>query len=114
MKISFCGREIAISVKKVFWLGKFTGLMFRRNKTPNLLFEFGSEKNIAIHSVFVFFPFLAIWLNEKNSVLEFKIVKPFTLHIKPEQKFAKLVEVPLSVENREIVRLFVDKKERFK
>ena len=56
---------------------------------------------------FVFFPFLAIWLDKKDRVLEWNVVKPFTTLVKPRQPFVKLIEVPLSSKNLPIVWFFV-------
>ena len=74
MKIRFNGKIHDISVTKVSVIVKFTGLMFRTSDTDNLLFEFGKFENTAIHSFFVFFPFVAVWLDSKGKVVGIKIV----------------------------------------
>lgn len=114
MKIRFKNKNVSIDVKKVSLLGKFTGLMFRSKNTRNLLFEFGSQEPAAIHSFFVFFPFLAIWLDKDNNVAEWDVVKPFIPLVKPKNQPARLVEVPINKKNKKIIALFVDKKETFK
>lgn len=110
MIINFKNKNIEIPVKKVSGLGKITGLMFKKKTAKNLLFEFNEKTNLRIHSYFVFFDFLAIWLDNKNRILEWKIVKSFTLSVKPKKSFFKLVEIPFNKKNEEIVRFFVGKR----
>ncbi|MEK6910494.1 MAG: hypothetical protein AABW82_01860 [Nanoarchaeota archaeon] len=106
-------KKIKVNVKKVSFFGKFFGLMFRGRDTTSLLFEFSKNVNISIHSLFVFFPFLAVWLDDKNRIIEKRIVKPFIFSAKPSKKFRKLVEIPLNNENKRIIHFLVGKK-RFK
>ena len=101
------------NLHKLGFIGRFTGLMLRSRKTRNLLFDFGSDVSIPIHSLFVFFPFLAIWIDSDNNVLEWQIIRPFRLSALPKKKFRKLVEVPLNSSNMKITEFFVGK-ERFK
>jgi len=81
--------------KRVRGLGIYLGLMFKTRKTQPLLFEFPKDTRIAIHSFFVFFPFKAIWMDEKGKILEQKLVKPFTFSVRPKKPFRKLLEIPL-------------------
>lgn len=106
-------RKINVNVKKVSFFGRFSGLIFRNKNTNNLLFEFSHDVNLAIHSLFVFFPFLAVWLDDKNRIIEKRIIKPFILSAKPRKNFRKLVEIPLNNENKQIIHFLVGKK-RFK
>lgn len=101
IKISFKGNKIDIKVRELSLLGQMIGLMFKTKNCDNLLFKRGGRW--AIHSFFVFFPFLALWLNEKNKVIEHKIVKPFRFCIIPKREFAKLVEIPLNKKNAKII-----------
>ena len=66
--------------------------MFKKNSPP-LLFIFKKPTRQPIHSFFCK-PFIAIWLNKKNQIIEIKKVKPNQLSIKPKQKFTKLLEIP--------------------
>jgi len=92
------GKRRKIEVYKVPKWFEGIGLMFsRRKKAKILLFEFKKPVKMAIHSYFVFFPFLAIWLDSKNKVLDLKIVKPFKIGVLPSEKFTRLIEIPLSV-----------------
>ena len=105
IKIGLSGKKIEINAEKVNPFSSF-GLMFKTKWTNNLLFDFKKMGKWAISSFFVFFPFLAIWLDEKNNVIEWKIVKPFTFSITPRQKFAKLVEIPINDGNKMLISNF--------
>lgn len=107
--VHFKGKRKAISVNRLSFLGKLRGLMFRTRETPNLLFEFGKPKKISLHSWFVFFPFLVLWIDEKNQILEVRKVMPFTTTIMPSKPFRKIVEMPFSRQNKDIISFFVDK-----
>lgn len=109
MIIHYDNKKISVTVRKVSSLGEVTGLMFRKKKTENLFFSFDKKTSIKIHSFFVFFNFLAIWLDTKNKVIDFKIIKPFTIAVKPKEPFRKLIELPINTKNRETLHFFVDK-----
>lgn len=111
IKVSHKGRNFFLNVRKLTYLGKGTGLTFRTKETKPLLFDF--EKDVyyrgALTSLFVFFPFLALWLDKSNNVLEYKIIKPFKLKILPAKPFRKFVEIPINRKNRRIIDFFVGK-----
>ncbi|MBU0467290.1 MAG: DUF192 domain-containing protein [Nanoarchaeota archaeon] len=109
MKINFNKKWIDIDLRKTSQLGKVFGLMFKSSKTQNLLFEFSDREIKTIHSFFVFFPFLAVWLDKKNKVLDYKLVKPFTLAVNSKTAPKKLIEIPLNNKNKKIVEIFVGK-----
>lgn len=77
-------------------LSRARGLMFRRNSAP-LLFVFNKPTSQSIHSFFCK-PFKAVWIN-KDRIIDEKIVKPFSLSIKPKREFTHLVEIPLDNNN---------------
>jgi len=92
-------RKIEIPlVKKVSEIGKVRGLMFRRRENAKaLLFGFRKKTNLKIHSCFMFFPFLAVWLDKDNKILDKKIIKPWKISISPSVKsYFKLLEIPLN------------------
>ncbi len=95
-------------VKKLSEFGKAIGLMFHsRENCPAMLFEFSKPTKMRIHSFFVFFKFGAIWLDNKNKIIEKKIVNPFLPSIVPKKAFYKLVEIPLNKKyKKEIEILF--------
>ena len=81
-------------------INKFVGLMFKqREKSSALQFNIPNQ---AIHSLLVFFPFVAVWLDDKNNVVDSKIVKPFQLYVKSRKPFNKLIEIPLNKKYKEI------------
>jgi len=92
-----------VDVKEVRGLGVVRGLMFRSCDCENLLFSFNKDVSMAIHSWFVGFDFLAVWLDKDFNVLEYKMIKPWSFHIKPKKKFRYLVEMPVNEENRDII-----------
>lgn len=107
-------RKINIEVSVVPKWYEAIGLMFkRREKARALLFSFKKPVKMAIHSYFVFFPFFAVWLDEKGKVVSYKFVRPFEFNILPSGKFTKLIEIPLNKKYSSL-RLPVEKKERFK
>jgi|SRR3989344_1160657 len=106
MRIYINRDSIDIKVKKLLVFGRLTGLMFRSAKIGNLLFEFKKKNKWAIHSYFVFFDFLAIWIDDDKNVVEAKIIKPFTFSVKPKKEFKYLIEVPITTENKHIIEFF--------
>jgi uncharacterized membrane protein (UPF0127 family) len=104
IKVGLGKKRVLINAKSLSLPEQFIGLMFKSRESDNLLFNIGGRWGI--HSFFVFFDFLALWLDEKNNVLEYKIVKPFTFSIKPKSKFAKLIEIPLNSKNKNLISHF--------
>jgi uncharacterized membrane protein (UPF0127 family) len=100
--------KLLLEVKKCGFLQSAAGLMFKKRETAGaLLFEFSSSEKRAIHSLFVFFPFLAIWLNDKNKIIEISRVMPWRLSICPKKPFKKLIEVPINARYSKIMKLLV-------
>jgi len=85
-------------LKKVETIGQEArGLTFRRKKKARaLLFEFSKPVNLKIHSLFVNFSFIAIWLDKDNKIIQKKIINPWRLSIGPRKPFTRLVEVPIN------------------
>ena len=116
MKIKRVGfeykREIfQLDARVCNWFEKFLGLMFcRREKAEALLFEFGNMTEIKIHSLFVFFPFVAVWLDDKNKIIDLKIVKPFTFSVSSSGHFTKLLEIPINKKFEEICNLLISRR----
>ena len=97
-------------VKKYSEFGKAIGLMFRsRENCPAMLFEFSKPTRMRIHSFFVFFKFGAVWLDDKNKIIEKKIVKPFLPSIVPKKRFYKLVEIPLNKKYKKEIKILFKK-----
>ena len=103
-------KPINLEVRRVSGFGKYLGLMFRTRNVGNLLFEFRDWRMASIHSFFVFFSFLAIWMDEENKVVDFEIVRPFRALIRSRRSSIKLIEVPVNLKNRKILDFFVEKR----
>ena len=107
--INLKNKKIKLAVEDCSFFRKFSGLMFsRREKAGILLFNFKQKQKIAIHSLFVFYPFVAVWLDKKNKIVDLKIVKPFLFCVSPKKSCFKLVEIPINEKNKKIVDLLVD------
>jgi uncharacterized membrane protein (UPF0127 family) len=99
------GKRFLVDAKSCNLFEKGIGLMFsRREKAKILIFEFNKKRKIIIHSFFVFFSFVALWINEKNEVVDLKIVKPFTSCVSPSEKSLSLIEIPINKKNEKIVK----------
>ncbi len=108
------GKIIYLNARKCGYFDEAIGLMFKKKENANaLLFDFSGRKRLALHSLFVFFPFLAIWLDDKNEILDMKIIKPFFFNVLPKKTFSKVVEIPINFKYSKIVKKLVGK-ERFK
>jgi uncharacterized membrane protein (UPF0127 family) len=85
-------------LKKIETIGQEArGLTFRRRrKARALLFEFSKPVNLKIHSLFVFFPFVAIWIDKDNKLIKKKIVRPWKISVGVGEPFTKLIEVPIN------------------
>ena len=104
ISLNFGNKKIILETEVMNGLGEVIGLMFsKREKAKNLLFEFPKPVKLSIHSVFVFFPFIAIWLDADGKIIEIIKVKPFSLRVCPEKKFSSFVEIPINKKNRKIV-----------
>ena len=82
-------------VREARGLSFVKGLMFSRSTHSPLLFSFPVP--LAIHSLFVFYPFLAVWMTKENRILRVDVVKPFCFHVSPPSRARRLLEVPLHV-----------------
>lgn len=103
----FNNKKIKISVKKVLGFEKGAGLMFSsRKKAKALLFEFGKPVKISFTSLFVFFPFIIIWLDSRNNVLYFKKIKPFAFHIPSLKPCRRVLEIPFNNNYEKIINKF--------
>ena len=99
-------RKIKIpNVKKVSGFEKGIGLMFSsREKAKALLFEFEKPTKMSYTSLFVFFPFIIIWLDSSNNVLDFRKAIPFTFNIPSRKLYKKALEIPFNSNYEEIIK----------
>ena len=118
MEFSFTskGKRFAVQAKEMKGLMRGIGLVFRTRNTQNLLFKFSRPNKTAITGLFVFFPFLAIWLDKEKRVIEKKYITSFYWSATPRKNSAYLLELPINDKNLEIIEKmgFSVGKERFK
>ena len=93
-------------IKVARGLNRFIGLMFKGENYSPLLFEFKKDVGYSIHSLFCR-DFLAIWLDENNKIIEFKLVNRISFSISPKKKFRKLLEIPVNSRNSRIIEFFL-------
>ncbi len=109
IKLRYKGEELFLNLRVCKGISKGIGLMFsRREKANALLFEFSRPTSASIHSLFVSFDFIAIWMDESGKILEVRIVRPWTFHVSPSKKFSKLIEIPVNKKYFDVFRLFVE------
>lgn len=114
INLVFGKNKIDLDLKVVPWYLKWLGLMFsRRENAEALLFEFNKPINLKIHSLFVNYEFIAIWLDFRGEIIEIRKVKPWKTGFSPYKKFAKLIEIPCSKKYESILEKLVEDK-RFK
>lgn len=105
-EINFIHNSKRISVNTIVCnsFEKIIGLMFKSKKQARaLLFEFDKPTKMKIHSLFVFFPFVAIWLDDKNKIIDIKHIRPFEFSVLCKKSFVKLVEIPINKNYSEII-----------
>jgi uncharacterized membrane protein (UPF0127 family) len=108
IKLRYKGEELFLNLEFAKYFQRI-GLMFsRREKANALLFEFSRPTSASIHSLFVSFDFIAIWMDESGKILEVRIVRPWTFHVSPSKKFSKLIEIPVNKKYFDVFRLFVE------
>lgn len=109
--VKYGKRRKKLNVIRLSFFGMIRGLMFRRKGFKEiLLFDFNKKIGYGIHSYFVFFDFLAVWLDDKNNAREIKMVKGFKLKIKPKKPFYRLIEIPVQKSNKKLIDFFVGKR----
>jgi len=105
--LKYKGKSLKLNAVVCRGFRKFSGLMFKSKDTEMLLFEFPENTRIRLHSFFVFFPFFAVWFDDKNKVIQVKKVKPFTLSVRPKKSFRRILEIPVNKRNSDIVKFLV-------
>ena len=104
-------RNFRINVNVCNNIQKIIGLMFKtKENADSLLFDFKKPVNMKIHSMFVFFPFIAIWLDRKNKVIRLKKISPFKISLTPKRPFIRLIEIPINQKYAKIVKLLFSRR----
>ena len=105
--LNYKGKSLKLNVVVCSGFEKLRGLMFKSKETGMLLFEFPENTRIRIHSFFVFFPFFGVWFDDKNKIIQVKRVKPFTFSVRPKKSFTKILEIPISKRNSNVIKFLV-------
>ena len=109
VNLNYRGKIFSLNLKVCNRFERFSGLMFqKREKAKAHLFEFNRSTNMSIHSFFVFFPFIVIWTDSDDKIVDLKLIKPFEPAISPKKSFTKLIEIPLSKKYSDIVKILVE------
>lgn len=112
--LKYKSQRIFLNVRKCGYFGEAFGLSFKTKENARaLLFDFSERKRLALHSLFVFFPFLALWLDDKNKIVEIRKINPFSFNIISKKPFCRIIEIPLNNKYSKIIEK-LDGKERFK
>lgn len=77
-----------------------------RDRAKVLLFEFNCPNRMGIHSYFVFFDFLAVWVDSDDKVVQVDYVKPWTIFLRPNKRYVRLIEIPVNDKNGELINKF--------
>ncbi|MDO8467895.1 MAG: DUF192 domain-containing protein [Nanoarchaeota archaeon] len=103
------GSKFSLDVYQCNSFERIIGLMFsRRESAKALMFEFSYDVKMPIHSWFVFYPFVVLWLDKNNKILEKKVVTPWAFSISPSKKYKKLVEIPINSNYNKILHVLDD------
>ena len=110
---SYRGKKIELEAEECNSLWKkFRGLMFRHKNIPALVFIFKKPTKTSIHSLFCK-EFVAIWIDDKNKVVEIKKVEPWELSIKPKKEFIKLIEIPINKKYKYLLNYLISPTRNF-
>lgn len=104
-------KEFNLEVSRVPWWKEGVGLMFvSKKKAKSLLFDLKKEVKMSIHSYFVKFSFIAIWLDKDKKIIEIKQIQPYRGLIKPKRPFRYLIEIPITENYDAVVRNLVERR----
>lgn len=96
-------KKLSTEVNEMKGLWKGIGLMWRSKNTSNLLFTFDRPSRVALTSLFVFFPYVAVWLDSKKRIIESRVSRPFELSFQPKRNASYLIELPLNARNEDLL-----------
>jgi len=106
ISLNYRGEKFCFNVKTCGFFDTAFGLMFKsRKKAQALLFKFDKSSKIKIHSFFVFFPFVAVWLDSEGKIIEIRKIKPFTPSVSAEKPCSKIIEIPMNKKYSDVVKL---------
>lgn len=77
-------------------IGNWKGFMFSLSQRKAKVLSFPSERRIALHMLFVFFPLHALFLDSRKRVVEYALLRPFTFYTSA-RRARYVVEIPLAL-----------------
>lgn len=108
IELNLDGKKKSIVIDLVPKWFEGIGLMFKnKGYRRRLLFSFGRVSRVAIHSLFCFYEFYAVWLDNNMNILEFSKVRPFRFSVKPRRDYRYLLELQINESNFDIIN-FID------
>lgn len=95
--LDLSGRIFEVLIKDCNFMQKIFGLMFsNKEKSRALKFSFNKPVNYALHSFFINYSFMVLWLGRENNILEIRKVRPWKFNIKSKIKFHSIIEIPIN------------------
>ena len=108
ISLDYKGKKFNFDAKICRFFDTILGLMFKSRKNAQaLLFKFDKPSRITIHSLFVFFPFVVVWLDNKGKVIVIRKVKPFTPIVSIEKSYSRIIEIPINKKYSDIIKFLV-------
>lgn len=105
------GKKFDVIARDCGFFGRVIGLMFKFKESADaIVFSFDNPTDMGIHSLFVFFPFLAIWIDEQGKAIEIKTIRPFKLFAASKKPYKKLLEIPLNKKYEKIVNSIISRR----
>jgi uncharacterized membrane protein (UPF0127 family) len=105
--VFFQKKKIELEVFNCNFIEKGIGLMFMNEKNAKILqFSFNELTNLGIHSFFVYFDFLAVWIDNYNKVIQVDYVKPWTKFVRCKKNYKRLIEIPVNSNNTNLIKKF--------
>ncbi len=103
VKFNYKGKKISVKARKCGFSS--TGLMFRTKNTPPCIFEHKRKMDLKMSSLFVFFPFVGIWIDSRGKVVDLRTIKPFNFSFFSKKHYSTFLEIPINKKNSEILQL---------
>ena len=102
------GKKFSFDAKICGFFETILGLMFKSRKNAQaLLFKFDKPSRTKLHSLFVFFPFVVVWLDSKGKIIVIKKVKPFTSVASIKKPYFGIIEIPINKKYSDIIKFLV-------
>ena len=105
---NYKNRKVKIDAKPCSFFS--LGLILKTRNTIPCIFEFEKPTNFKISSLFVFFPFIAVWLDGKNKVIDIQKIEPFTISARSKKPFTRLIEIPINKKYNKLAKSLISRR----